>query len=86
MSIVPGIMASQPLPGLVFLPLDPPITRQIAIIEHDARLPNSVVEKVRSALLQCRGAGSPAALPMRPKTTAGDARPVLGSDTARRGK
>lgn len=54
-SIVPGITASQPVPGVVFLPLDPPISRQIAVIEHESRPASPVVEKVRAALLGCRG-------------------------------
>ncbi len=62
-SIVPGITASQPVPGVVLLPLDPPVSRQIAIIEHESRPASPVVEKVRAALLTC---GAPLATP-RPR-------------------
>ena len=54
-SIVPGIMASQPMPGLLMLPLDPPVTRKIAVVEHEARPASAVIDQVRAALLQCRG-------------------------------
>ena len=52
-SIVPGLMAQQPMRGLIELPLDPPIVRQMAIIEHKDRKQNPNVERLRAALLSC---------------------------------
>ena len=58
-SIVPGIMAAHPMPGVLMLPLDPPIKRQIALIELHGRPSNPVIDLVRAALLQCAVAAHP---------------------------
>ena len=52
-SILPGVMAAQPMRGVTYLPLDPPVVRQVAVIEHKNRVANPEVDRVRSALLQC---------------------------------
>jgi DNA-binding transcriptional LysR family regulator len=53
-SIVPGIMAADPIEGLQYLPLNPDVTRHVAIIEHKDRPVNPEVDMVRSALLAGR--------------------------------
>jgi DNA-binding transcriptional LysR family regulator len=50
-TIVPGVMAQQPMEGLLVLPLDPPVRRQLAVVEHKSRLPNAVIDRLRTALL-----------------------------------
>ena len=52
-SIVPGMMALQPMPGLVALPLDPPVRRKLAVIEHKNSIPNPAIDRLRTALLAC---------------------------------
>ena len=52
-SIIPGIMAMHPMDGVVVLPLDPPVTRKIALVEPDSRPASTAIDTVRSALLQC---------------------------------
>ncbi len=52
-SIVPGMMAAQPLPGLLTLPLYPPVTRRMAVIEHEHRTSTPIFDQARTALLQC---------------------------------
>jgi DNA-binding transcriptional LysR family regulator len=52
-SIVPGVMAHQPMPGLVVLPLDPPMRRQVAVIEPKNAIPNPAVDRLRMGLLAC---------------------------------
>jgi DNA-binding transcriptional LysR family regulator len=55
-SIVPGVMAQHSTDGLLVLPLDPPVTRQLALIEYKGRPVNPAIDKVRAALLSCGGA------------------------------
>ena len=52
-SILPGVMAQHALRGVTVLSLDPPIRRQLAIIEHKGRAPNKLVDLVRTELLAC---------------------------------
>ena len=52
-SIVPGMMASHPMAGLLTLPLDPPVIRHMALIEHEHRAATPVLEQVRTAMLHC---------------------------------
>jgi DNA-binding transcriptional LysR family regulator len=52
-SIVPGLMAQQPMSGLAVLPLDPPVRRKVALIEHKSAIPNGTVDRLRTALLTC---------------------------------
>jgi DNA-binding transcriptional LysR family regulator len=52
-SIVPGVMAQHSTDGLLVLPLDPPVTRQLAMIEYKGRPANAAIDKVRTALLAC---------------------------------
>lgn len=53
-SIVPGVMAEQPMPGLVALPLDPPVIRIVGVISHKDSKPNAHVDLVRKKLMTCR--------------------------------
>ena len=59
-SILPGVMAQHAVRGVTVLPLDPPIRRQLAIIEHTGRAPNKFVDLVRTELLACGLAAAPA--------------------------
>ncbi len=52
-SIVPGMMASHPMAGLLTLPLDPPVIRRMAVIEHEHRTVTPVSDQVRKAMLHC---------------------------------
>jgi DNA-binding transcriptional LysR family regulator len=52
-SIVPGLMAQRQMAGLMMLPLDPPVRRQVAVIESKNALPNVAVDRLRVALLAC---------------------------------
>ena len=58
-SILPGIMVSEPMPGLVVLPLDPPMTRKVALIELHGHLVTPIISLVRTALLECGRAAKP---------------------------
>ena len=57
-SIVPAVMAHPPTRGVTVLALDPPIRRQLAIIEHKRRAANGLVDRVREALLTCGTVGN----------------------------
>ncbi len=67
-SIVPGVMAHQPMEGLLVLPLDPPVRRQLAIVEHKSRPPNAAIDRLRTALLASAGT-------LRPPDTSLDEKP-----------
>jgi DNA-binding transcriptional LysR family regulator len=54
-SIVPGVMAQHHIDGLLVLPLDPPVTRRLAVIDYKGRSPSAAVDRVRAAMLACRG-------------------------------
>ena len=69
-SIIPGMMARLPMSGLLVLPLDPPVTRQVALISLQDRKPSSYVEQVRVALLQCRDVTKDEPLSAGPKLVA----------------
>ena len=69
-SIIPGMMARLPMSGLLVLPLDPPVTRQVALISLKDRKPNPHVEQVRTALLQCRDITKDEPLSVGPKLVA----------------
>ncbi len=53
-TIVPGVMARQPMEGLLALPLDPPVRRKLAVIEHKNRRPSPAIDGLRAALLACQ--------------------------------
>jgi DNA-binding transcriptional LysR family regulator len=54
-SIVPGVMAQQQMDGLLILPLDPPVTRKLAVIDYKGRAPSAAIDRVYAAILACRG-------------------------------
>ena len=61
-SIMPGMMAAAPqLPGLLTLPLHPPVVRRLAVIEHEHRSASTIVDQVRRALLASAVSSSAAA-------------------------
>jgi DNA-binding transcriptional LysR family regulator len=50
-TIVPGEMGRHRMEGVVSLPLDPPVLRRLAVIEHKNRVSNHAIDCVRAALL-----------------------------------
>lgn len=68
-SIIPALMSRRPVPGIVELPLDPPVTRQVGFIRHQNARLTPAAEKVRDALLlhpTVRTTGNPALVPTAP--------------------
>lgn len=72
MSIVPQMSASRHESDIVVRPLDPPLVRTLALIEHRSKPNEPAIEIVRNALLGLRDTGVVAASKSTAKRSKGD--------------